>query len=83
MALNRRLPQWTTDDVLNRMIAMGVTSLVSPRALAIVAGGMNDRALALSQLDRAFELRRSIPLTSRQARAVYLSRTRSGPAKDA
>lgn len=39
------------------MTAMGATRFVSPRALAIVASGLNDRDLALAQLEGAFELR--------------------------
>ena len=44
-------------DVLDRMTAIGATRFVSPRVLAIVASGLNDRDLAIAQLERAFELR--------------------------
>ncbi len=43
--------------VLDRMRAMSATRFISPRLLAIVASGLNDRDLALAQLARAFELR--------------------------
>ena len=43
--------------VLDRMRAMSATRFISPRLLAIVASGLNDRDLALAQLERAFELR--------------------------
>jgi hypothetical protein len=39
------------------MRAMSATRFISPRLLAIVASGLNDRDLALAQLARAFELR--------------------------
>ena len=43
--------------VLDRLTAIGATRFVSPRYLAIVASGLNDRDLAMAQLERAFELR--------------------------